>query len=131
MAFTYDDTLTTDLAKVRFHLGDTVSGTGPKPGDGNFTDAELGGLVTMSGSWQRAVYAALMSLASQWRRYPTFRTESGFALNNTDIAKGYHDQAIDWARKYGIPTAGVSGTTGSAAVTRVDGYSSDIDSQAV
>lgn len=131
MAFTYDDALTTDLAKVRFWIGDTAEGNGPKPSDGNFTDAELSGLITLSGNWQRAVYAALMALVSAWRRHPTFRTESGFAINNTDIAKGYHEQAIDWAKKYGIPAAntGATGTTGSVPTTRVDGYSSTFNSE--
>ncbi len=131
MAITYQDTLTTDRDRVRFYIGDTVADSGPKPGDGNFTDAEIAGLITLSGSWQRAVYAALIALASAWRRHPTFRTESGFAINNTDIAKGYQDQATEWARKYGFPTTSASGTVGSTAPTRVDGYSTDINSETV
>lgn len=131
MAITYVGDLTTDRDKVRFWLQDTEDGNGPKPNDANFTDAEIDGLVVAYGSWQRAVYAGLMALATAWRRFPDFRTESGFSVNRTDIADGYHQQALDWAKMYGLPTALVAGSAGSAAVTRVDAYSSDVDNQTV
>ena len=131
MAFTYDDTLTGARDKVRFWVQDVSEGSGPKPSDGNFTDAEIDGLVATYGSWQRAVYAALMVLATSWRRFPDFRTESGFSLNRTDIADGYHKQALDWAKQYGIPTALMGSTAGYAATTRVDGYSDDTDNLTV
>lgn len=131
MAFTYNDNLSADRDKVRFQLQDTCEGGGPKPNDGNFTDAEIDGLVSTYGSWTRAVYAGLLILATAWRRYPDFRTESGFSLSRTDIADGYAAQAKDWAAQYGIPTSLVGSTAGSAAVTRVDEYSSDIDNMTV
>lgn len=131
MAVTYDDTLATDRDKVRFWMQDTVENSGPKPSDGNFSDDEIAGLVTTYGSWQRAVYAALTILANAWRRYPDFRTESGFSVSRTDIADGYHKQALDWAKQYGIPTALRGTTAGYAAVTRVDGYSDDEDNLTV
>lgn len=127
MAFTYDDTLATDRDKVRFWVQDTCKDSGPRPGDSNFSDAEINGLVTTYGSWQRAVYAALTILANAWRRYPNFRTESGFSLNRTDIANGYQKAAADWATQYGIPTALRGSTAGYASVTRVDGYSNEED----
>lgn len=131
MAFTYAGTLATNRDRVRFYLNDITAGSGPRPGDANFTDAEIDGLITAYGSWQRAVYAGLMALATAWRRYPDFRTESGFSVNRTDIADGYHKQAQDWAKTYGLPTALVGSTAGSAAITRVDGYSDDVDNQTV
>ena len=131
MAFTYVGDLSTDRDKVRFWLQDTTSGSGPKPSDGNFTDAEIDGLVTTYGSWQRAVYAGLTVLAPAWRRLPDFRTESGFSLNRTDIADGYHKLAQDWAKQYGIPTSLTGSSAGYAAMTRVDGYSDDVDNQTV
>jgi hypothetical protein len=127
MAITYDDTLTTDRDKVRFWLQDTVSGSGPKPSDGNFSDDELTGLIATYGSWQRAVYAGLTVLANAWRRFPNFRTESGFQVDRTDIADGYQKQALDWARQYGLPTSMTGSSAGYAAMTRVDGYSDDVD----
>lgn len=131
MAFTYVDTLVTDRDKVRLWVQDTCKDAGPKPGDGNFTDAEIAGLIAAYGSWQRAVYAALTILANAWRKYPNFRTESGFSLNRTDIADGYQKQAQDWAKQYGIPTTLRGSTAGYAAITRVDGYSTEEDNLTV
>lgn len=131
MAFTYVGDLSTDRDKVRFWVQDTASGSGPKPSDENFTDAEIDGLVSTYGSWQQAVYAALTVLATSWRRFPNFRTESGFSLNRSDIADGYQKMALDWARQYGIPTTMTGSTAGYTAMTRVDGYSSDVDNQTV
>ena len=131
MAFTYVGDLSTDRDKVRFWVQDTADGSGPKPSDANFTDAEIDGLVSTYGSWQRAVYAALTVLATSWRRFPNFRTESGFSLNRSDIADGYQKMALDWARQYGIPTTMAGSTAGYAAMTRVDGYSDDVDNQTV
>jgi hypothetical protein len=129
MAFTYVGDLSTDRDKVRFWLQDTEASNGPKPSDGNFSDAEIDGLVATYGSWQRAVYAGLMVLSTAWRRFPDFRTESGFSVNRTDIADGYHQQALDWAKQYGIPTGLTGSQMGYAAMTRVDGYSDDVDNQ--
>jgi hypothetical protein len=122
MAFTYVGDLSTDLDKVRFYLQDTVEDSGPKPGDGNFTDAELQGLVDEEGSWQRAVAAGLETLAAVWRRHPSFKAD-GLSVSRSDIADGYAEQAASWRAKHGGVTAGA----GTRAVTRVDGYSDDVD----
>ena len=66
MAFTYLGTLSNDLDKVRFFIGDTVENSGPKPSGGNYTDAELTGLITTAGSWQQAVVLTFRNLASRW-----------------------------------------------------------------
>lgn len=131
MAFSYNGTLSTDLDKVRFYIQDTVSGSGPKPSDGNFTDDELSGLLTVEGCWQRAVAAAYEALATAWRKHVTFQAD-GLRMDRSDVADGYAEQAKLWRVKYG--GAGATTTTGKAgsrAVTRVDGYSDDIDNQEV
>lgn len=120
--FTYIGDLSTDRDKVRFNLGDTDPGGGPLPNDENFTDGELDGLITAEGSWGRAVAAGFENLAAKWRRYPTFRAD-GLSLNRSDIANGYAKDAAKWRRQYG----GGAGA-GYRAMTRVDGYSDDIDS---
>lgn len=129
MTITYTGTLLTDLDKIRFYLQDTVSGSGPKPADGNFTDAELTALITVEGTWQRAVAGGFETLASAWRRYPNF-TADGLTLNRTAIADGYAKQAKEWRDKAGYPSTTYV-RAGSRAVTRVDGYSSDVDNQEV
>ena len=123
MAFTYTGELTTNRDRVRFYVQDTIENAGPKPSDGNFTDSEIDGLVTVEGSWQKAVAAGFETLASAWRRYPNFKAD-GLTLSRSDIADGYAKQALEWRRRHGY---GVT-TAGSRAVTRQDGYSDDIDS---
>lgn len=120
MTFTYLGDLSTDRDKARFHLRDTDENGGPLPGDANFTDAEIDGLLTSEASWQRAVAAGFEALAAAWRRYPDFKAD-GLSLNRTDIAEGYAVLAADWRRRYG----GLS-TAGTRVMTRVDGYSDDV-----
>jgi len=122
MTFTYAGTLATNLDKVRYYLQDTTSGAGPKPGDGNFTDAELTGLITVEGSWQCAVAAGFETLAAAWRHYPSFQAD-GLRLDRTAIADGYAAQALQWRKRHGASGGGA----GSRSVTRVDGYSDDVD----
>ena len=121
MAFTYLGTLATSRDKVRFYLGDKTENAGPLPSDANFTDAEIDGLISAEGSWQKAVAAGFETLAARWRRYPDFRAD-GLSVNRTDIADGYLAQAKEWRRTYGR-----GGGAGSRAVTHIDGYSDDKD----
>lgn len=125
MSFTYTDTLSANRDKVRFYLQDTVYNAGPKPADGNFTDEELDGLIALEGDWQRAVAAGFEALAAAWQRYPSFNAD-GLQLSRSDIAKGYASKAAEWRKQYGAATS--TSRAGSRAVTRVDGYSDDVDS---
>jgi hypothetical protein len=125
MAFTYNDDLSTNRDKVRFHLGDTTRNAGPLPADANFTDDEIAGMITAEGTWQRAVAAGLEVLARQWTRYPTFKAD-GLSLNRSDIAKGFRAEAMEWRKQYGraSPMRVVGQIT-------VDAYSDDITSDDV
>jgi hypothetical protein len=128
MSFTYTDTLAASRDKVRFYLQDTTYNGGPKPADANFSDEELDGLISVEGTWQRAVAAGFEALAAAWRRYPNFSAD-GLQVSRSDIAKGYDAQAADWRTRYGAATG--ASRAGSRAVTRVDGYSNDVDSHEV
>jgi len=121
MTVTYVGDLSTARDKVRFYLRDIEEGVGPLPADANFSDAEIAGLITAEGSWQRAVAAGFETLASAWRRYPDFKAD-GLSVDRTAIADGYLEQAKIWRRTYGRGTG-----AGSRATTRVDGYSDDKD----
>lgn len=100
MAFTYVGDLSTDLDKVRFHLQDTVSGQGKKPQNANFTDEELGALITLEGSWQRAVAAGFEALAAAWQDETTFSVFNG-SFSRSDAAKGYKELAKEWRERHG------------------------------
>ena len=125
MAFTYDGDLSTNLDKTRFYISDTVENSGPKPGSGNFTDAELGGLITAEGSYQKAVAAAFETLAGVWSQYVDISVgPRRQAYGQT--AAGYEKLAKTWRRRSGSASG-----AGSRAVTRVDGYSDDIAADSV
>jgi len=127
MAFTYYDDLSDNRSKVRFYLQDTTNGGGPKPADANFTDAEIDGLITAEGSWQRAVAGGFEALEAAWRRYPNFSTD-GLSVSRTDIADGYAAKAKVWRTDYGTSAATAASTrAGSRAVTRKDAYSDTYD----
>ena len=124
MAITYTGTLDTNLDRVRFHINDTVDGAGPKPGDVNFTDSELNGLISIEGDWGPAVAAALETLASAWARLPDFQADQ-LRVNRTDIAEQYRKLAAEWRIRAGTVT--MRSRSGWRPVIRIDGYSDDID----
>ena len=68
MAFTYD--VTTPLGQLRLAIGDTVSGTGPRPAGANYTDAELNvflaPVIAAGYTYGRAVSQVLRLLATEW-----------------------------------------------------------------
>ena len=126
MAFTYIGDLSTNRDKVRSYLRDTSSDLGPLPIDNNFSDAELDGLITAEGSWQRAVAGGFETLASAWRRYPSHQAD-GLRFDGSDIANGYAESAKEWRKRYGGSTSSV----GTRQPTLIDGYSDDVASDQV
>lgn len=125
--FSYSDTRASDLDRVRFHINDTENGSGPLPGDSNFTDSEIEDMISVEGDWRRAVAAGLERLSVAWRRHPTFQAD-GVSISRSHISRGYLDEAKVWRRAYGY----ANGTRVKArGVIRVDGYSDDISSTEV
>ena len=125
MAFTYVGDLSTDRDKVRFYLQDTSEGSGPKPSSGSFTDAEVDGLVSAEGSWQRAVAAGLEVLAAAWAKYADL-TVGPRKEALSQIAARYAKQAREWRERVGSASP-----VYVAGVMRVDGYSDDVTSDDV
>jgi hypothetical protein len=122
MTFTYVGDLSTDLDNVRFNIGDTVENTGVRPSGSNFTDEEIGGLITREGSWQKATAAIYETLAAEYARFVNL-TLGPRREDMSDAAKMYKGLAEEWRAEYGTSSAG---RVGSSAVTRVDAYSDDI-----
>lgn len=123
MTFTYAGTLATDLDEIRFKIQDTVSGSGPKPSGGNFTDEEIAGLLTTEGNVERTIAALYEALASIWGHY----VDTSIGPRNerlSQVADRYQKMATQWRKDYGF--GGTTLVTGF--VTRVDGYSDDVDS---
>lgn len=127
MAFSYDDTLSSDSDKVRFNLQDKTENSGPLPGDANFSDAEVAGLLNIEDTWQQATAAGFEALAAAWANYADLsvgpRRES-----LSQIAKRYAEQAKTWRTQYGYTQrVGVS----SVGIIKKDGYSDDVPSDDV
>ena len=124
MAFTYVGDLSTDRDKTRFYLQDTVSDSGPKPSGGNFTDAEIDGLITVEGTWQKATAAGYEVLAAAWAKYADLQT-GPIREQLSQIATRYAQAAKEKRAQFGYTA---TATASVAHITRVDGYSADIAS---
>lgn len=123
MTFTYLGTLATDLDDIRFKARDTVSNSGPRPSGGNFTDEEINGLLAIEGTVERAVAALYEALAAEWGHYVD--TSIGPRDEKlSQVAMRYQKLATDWHNRYGYGSQILS----TGFVTRVDGYSDDVDS---
>lgn len=118
--FTYRGDLSTTRDQVRFYVDDTVEASGPKPDGGNFTDEEIDGLVTLEGSWQRAVAAIFETLAGAYADLVDI-TAGPRRESLSQTAGAYQSLAQMWRRQHGGGTA-----AGSRFVTRVNGYSDDV-----
>jgi len=130
MAFTYLGTLATNRDKVRFYTGDTSNApdAGIKPGGHNFSDGEIDGLVTTEGTWQRAVTAVFEALAALFAQEVDEKNEK-ISIMYSQKAARYQSLAEKWRSDYGRSEGG--GTVTTSAVTRIDGYSSDIPADEV
>ena len=120
MAFTYVGTLVTSRDKVRFYIQDTVENSGPKPGGGNFTDAEVDGLLTTEGGWAAAVAGGLEVLAAAWSIHADITTGPRRQAYS-QVAESYRKQAQEWRDRHGSTASG-----GQRFMTRIDGYSDDV-----
>jgi hypothetical protein len=124
MAFSYDDSLSTNRDKMRFHLNDTVEGKGPKPANGNFSNDEIDALLSSEDTWRLAVAAGFEVLASAWSPQTSFSVVNG-SFTRSDASKQYLAMAKDWRQKYGT-SATAPNRPSSTAVVKVD-YALDID----
>jgi hypothetical protein len=123
--FTYLASSQTNRDKVRRYINDTVEGSGPLPGDKNFTDDELTMILTAEGTqpgqWQRAAASCLEQLAAAWIRYPSFQGD-GISISRSHIARNYQMQAEQLRKRYGYAPGS---TIQAQSVVRVDGYNVD------
>lgn len=124
MSFTYSDTLATDRDVIRFQIGDTAaSPSGVKPNGGNYSDAEIAGVLTVEGNANRAIARLYENLAGLWAKYGL--SEIGPRKEDLKaVSASYAKLAKQWRDDYGYAAATVT----NGFVTRVDGYSQDIDS---
>jgi hypothetical protein len=122
MSFTYDDTLTSNLSRVRFAIGDTVASAGPRPDKRNFSDAELTYLLATETTVNASAAAAFEILSSEWTAYSLSEREGEVSFDAKGMAAEYKTRALEWRAKPG-GTAEASRAGGWVTMTRVDAWS--------
>lgn len=121
--FSYSLDLVSLVHRVRFHINDVNEGAGPMPDDVNFTDEEIEAVLSVEGSWQRAVASCLERLATAWRLYPSFNADQ-FEISRSHIARGFADDAARWREQYGYNGKPVGFS--SSSPIRNDAYSTGL-----
>lgn len=102
MTVTYDPTLADSVSEVRFYIGDTNVGSGPRPGvpaptNSNFSDAEITAMLSKaSGSVESCVGKLFSVLSAEWSRYATNITVGPYKEDLTKLADKYATQAKEW-----------------------------------
>jgi hypothetical protein len=120
MTFTFDATLSTDLALVRFHTGDTHS-------EGYYlTDETIGALITLEGSVGGAVIACLKYIITQLSS-PDFRTD-WLTVSKEQAREGYEKLLKQKALEFGISATGVVATSTISLPYRADSYQDSSES---
>lgn len=119
MAFTYTGALATDLEKVRRLIGDTDSAAAL------FTDAEIEFFLSEGGSVYMAAALAARAIAASRSLLAQRVVEGDFTEDLGNMAANLLRMAKEWEAK----AQAVRG--GTIAVTRIDGYSSTVASDAV
>ncbi len=107
MAFTYDATQTTDLAKLRRAIHDTnnASGMGVLPDGNNLSDAELQVYLDNATYWYTAVPPVLRLIAGAYALLPRTISGVGYSESMAGIAEDLRRQADEWERKPPIDDA--------------------------
>ena len=114
MTFTFDNTLSTDLAKVRFHCGDTSS-------DGAYlADETINALVTSEGSVGGAVVACIKYIITQLSS-PNFRLD-WLTVSNEQARQGFEKLLKDKAQEFGVSLSNVTATSTISLPYRADSY---------
>ena len=126
MTFTYDLTeADTDLlliSQVRLELGDTVSGSGVRPGGVNLSDEEIQNwLNAESNDIMRTVGRAALALANMWASAAISETVGAHSVSYKNISDLWAKRAHDIS----VEVGGVAGFGGlqSSTLRKVDGYS--------
>ena len=116
MAFTYN--LSSDLGKTRLAIGDTVSGSGPRPSGANYSDAEINvflrPVIAAGYTYGRAVAQLFRLLAGEWAGKASVSI-GDYSVQYAAVADNYRKAAAEWERMTDATGAVVAGgiSTGS------------------
>jgi hypothetical protein len=103
VAFTFASNLSTDLAKVRFHIGDTDA-------DGYYLqDETINALITSEGSVGAAAIACIKYIISQLSK-PNFKLDWMSVSDMQEARKGYQELLSQKVTEFGLPRYTASST---------------------
>ena len=112
--FTFDNTLSTDLAKVRFHIGDTSSA-------GNYIwDQTITALLTSEGSVGGAAVACIKYIITQLSS-PDFK-QDWMSVSNAEARKGFQELLKIKAQEFGVSLSNATATSTISLPYRADSY---------
>lgn len=110
--FTFDNTLSTDLALVRFHIADMNA-------EGNYLwDETITALLTSEGSVGDAVIASIKNILAQLA-IPNFK-EDWFEVDVKTAQKGYEELLKIKADEFGISISGLVASSSISQTYRAD-----------
>jgi hypothetical protein len=117
MTFTFATNLSTDLAKVRFAIGDTNAN------GAYLTDETIGALITSEGSVGGAVIKCIKYIITQLSQ-PDFRLD-WMSVSNAEARKGFESMLKEKAQEYGISLSKLVPASTIANPHRADSYEYD------
>lgn len=118
MTFTYN--LSTDIGFIRLKIGDTRSGSGPRPQQHNFMDEEIQAILTAEDTTSATIASLLEVLANEWAVVAD-KTVGPRQESFSQIAKAFAARAREETLSVGLGL-GISFVGG---FKKVDGYSDD------
>ena len=107
MTYTFATDLSTDLAKVRFHIGDTNTNSA------YLEDATITALITSEGSVGGAVVACIKYIITQLSQ-PDFRLD-WMSVSNAEARKGFESLLKQKAQQFGVTAYATAASTISHA----------------
>ena len=117
MSFTFSTDLHTDLAKVRFAIGDTNSA------GAYLTDETITALITLQGSVGGAVIESIKYIITQLSQ-PDFRLD-WMSVSNAEARKGFEALLKTKAQEYGISLSKLTPASTISNAHRADSYEFD------
>lgn len=117
MTYNFDLALETDLAKVRFHIGDTDEN------GAYLQDETIEALVTSEGSVGGAVIASLKYIITQLST-PNFKLD-WLTVSNDVAREGFEKILTDKAQEFGISVSGLTASASISLPSRADSHQDD------
>lgn len=117
MTYTFDASLSTDVAKVRFHIGDTAEA------GAYLQDETINALVTSEGSVGGAVIACIKYIITQLSQ-PNFKLD-WLSVDSQTARAGYEKMLKDKAQEFGINLSGVVAASTISLPHRADSHENE------